>query len=245
MMISKRLLSLTLLTSSVLALSACQTTGPDKGLEGDKIDNALERAASDAQQQGNSGNSLSLLESRYKRNSSSPEAAIAYGKALRENEYHNRAAIVLMPFATDPEGPIAAKNEFAAVQLALGNYAEAEEYSKQVITAEPENYKAFHQLGIALEAQSMHPEAERAFRKGLDHWQGDPTPIMNNLALNLATQGFVDEAIEILQKAQTISPGRAEVERNLRIITTLKESNGPSRDPVKRDEPEPKKKSSS
>ena len=46
---------------------------------------------------------------------------------------------------------------------------------------------------------------------------------MNNLALNLATQGFVDEAIEILERAQKISPDRIELERNLRIIRTLNE----------------------
>ncbi len=232
--------TLTLMASSALLLSACATTGsPTNG--GDRIDAALEKAANDASTQGKSSESLTLLEGRYKRNSSSPEAAIAYGRALRENEYLNRAAVVLQPFAADPQGPIEAKNEFGAVQLALGNYAEAEEYSKQVILAQPENYKAYHQLGIALDAQGMHPEAERAFRKGLDTWQGDPTPIMNNLALNLATQNFVDEAIEILEKARTISPGREEIERNLRIITTLKEGNGSTRNPVRQDQETAKK----
>ncbi len=46
---------------------------------------------------------------------------------------------------------------------------------------------------------------------------------MNNLALNLATQGFIDEAIEVLERAKALSPDRIEIERNLRIIRTLNE----------------------
>ena len=87
----------------------------------------------------------------------------------------------------------------------------------------PQDYLAYQNLGIALDAKEMHPEAERAFRKGLEHWKGDPTTIMNNLALNLATQGFIDEAIEVLERAQALSPDRIEIERNLRIIRTLNE----------------------
>ena len=88
--------------------------------------------------------------------------------------------------------------------------------------------RAYHYLGIALDAQGKHPEAEKAFRKGLDMWQGDPTPIMNNLALNLSSQGYLDEASEILEKARAVSPNRLEVERNLRIITALRQSENPT-----------------
>lgn len=47
---------------------------------------------------------------------------------------------------------------------------------------------------------------------------------MNNLALNLASQNKLGKAIDMLLKAKEISPGRVELERNLRIIRTLKES---------------------
>jgi Flp pilus assembly protein TadD len=70
----------------------------------------------------------------------------------------------------------------------------------------------------------MHPEAERAYRKGLEIWEGDPIPIMNNLALNLASQNNLKEAYEILKKAKSIAPNRIEVERNLRIVSALVES---------------------
>ena len=109
------------------------------------------------------------------------------------------------------------------IALGLGNYDLAEKYAKEAVIQDPTDHFAFQNLGIALDAKEMHPEAERAFRKALENWEGDPTTIMNNLALNLATQGFIDEAIEILEKAKALSPDRIEIERNLRIIRTLNE----------------------
>lgn len=213
-----------LLSASCLTLGACSTTGDTpSSAHGDQIDGVLERAAHDAAAKGHTQQSLALLENRYKRNSESEQIAIEYAAALRDMQYLNRASTVIAPFARSETGSIAAKNEFAAVQLALGNYTVAEDFSKQVIVMDEANYVAFQQLGIALDAQGMHEEGERAYRKALEYWEGDPTPIMNNLALNLATQGYTNEAIEILQKAKSIAPHRQDIERNLRIVTTLQE----------------------
>ena len=219
--------NIVLLSASVLALSACETTSQSGNAALDrtaKINNVLERAAREASRGGHTEQSLGIMENRYKRNSNDPAIATEYAKALREMDYLNRASIVLSPFARDADGSLEAKNEFAAIQLALGNYVVAEDFAKQVIIADETNAQAFQYLGIALDAQGMYEEAERAYRKGLDTWEGDPTSIMNNLALNLATQGYIDEAVEILEKAQSIAPNRMEVERNLRIVRTLQET---------------------
>lgn len=214
-------------------LAGCGTTSesgssqPEQQLDrSSKIDAALERAALTAAARGEKGQSFAYLEKIYKRKSDDPQAAINYAAALREADYINRAAIVLAPFANDANSPSAAKSEFAAIHLAQGKYDEAEKYAQKAILQNENNYEAYHYLGIALDAKSMHKEAERAFRRGLDYWQGDPTAIMNNLALNLASQGHLTEAAEILHKAQAFAPDRLEIERNLRIVTALQQSNG-------------------
>lgn len=206
---------------ALILLAGCQTTG-NAGRNAD-VDSAMERAS---HAKGGQTQSLSALEKAYKRDSSDAKAALNYAAALREGGYVNRAAIVLAPFASEDPAEPGVKSEYAAIQLALGNYRPAEEYAKQAILQDDKDYNAFHYLGISLDAQQKHPEAERAFRKGLQYWEGDPAPIMNNLALNLATQGFVQESIEILQKAASISPGRPEIERNLRIVMSLYQSSG-------------------
>lgn len=223
----KAVLKTTAAVSACMLLAACQTTGSSanvKSASDSSIDTALERAAAASAAKGENRQSLSILEKIYKRNSEDPQAAINYAAALREAEYLNQASMVLAPFANDKKGPPAAKSEYAAIQLALGNNKSAEEYAQKAVTQDHGDYRAYHYLGIALDSQGMHKEAERAFRKALDMWQGDPIPVMNNLALNLASQDFLDEAAAILEKAQSIAPDRIEVERNLRIVRTLQQS---------------------
>ena len=227
-----------LLASCVLALGACQTSGSTTTTPQDRssqIDSAMQRAAISANRSKNANKPISVLERIYKRNSDSEQAAIDYAAALRKNDFVNRASIIMEPFATVPNASSASKAEFSAIMLAKGDYKLAERYAQQAVTIDETNSEAYHFLAIALDAQSEHEKAERAFRKALDLWDGNPTSIMNNLALNLATQGHLDEAAEILQKAREISPNRTEIERNLRIVTALQQSDGT---PV----PKPKKK---
>lgn len=211
-------------------LAACQTTGSSSAVDLNKSDNvskrmdaAIEKAALSVS--GNSARTVNLiaLEKKYKRDSADPANALAYATGLRQANYLNRASLVLNPFTKSDDIYPGINTEMSMIALGLGNYDSAEIYAQNAILQDPENYNAYQNLGIALDAKEMHPEAERAFRKGLEHWKGDPTTVMNNLALNLATQGFVEEAIEVLERARSLSPDRIEIERNLRIIRTLNE----------------------
>lgn len=218
-------------TLMMTPLAACETTTTGNATSGDRayqdreerIDAAIEKAAVSAARSGSKTATLIALEKKYKRNSDNPAYALPYAQALRQADHLNRAELILAPFAKGEDTHPGVKTEMSMIKLATGDYDSAEEYAKQAILQNPEDYQAYQNLGIALDAKEMHAEAERAFRKGLEYWEGDPTTIMNNLALNLATQGFVDEAIEILERAKALSPDRIEIERNLRIIRTLNE----------------------
>ena len=234
------------LASTVLLLSACQATTQEvnkdplqvskadartqitsnapAAKQSKKIDSALNQAAIESAVRGNKRQSLSYLEQLYKRSPQDPAKTINYASALRKAKEYERAAIILDPLANNPEMPSVAKTEFAAIQLALGNNKQAEKYAQRAVLQNESDFRAYHYLGIALDAEGRHPEAERAFRKGLAIWQGDPIPIMNNLALNLTAQNNLNEALKILEKAKTIAPKRIEVERNLRIVRALKET---------------------
>lgn len=213
-----------LLASSSLLLAACQTAGTAKP-QNDQLDQALERAANASQAQGQE--SLPLLEKLYKRNPDDANIAVRYSRALRDANRLTRASIIIAPFAKNERKPnAAARTEFAAVQVALGNYEVAQEFASKAVVMDKGDFQAFHILGIALDAQGDHKQAENAFRKALELWQGNPTPVLNNLGLNLASQGFLDEAAEVLRRALETSPNRAEVERNLRIVSALRESGG-------------------
>ncbi len=227
--------SLILALSVCTALSACQTAqSTDAHLRTSSVDGAIARSSDYARK---SSKSPAHLERTYKKDPANETNAVDYAVALREKGHLQRAAVILEPFAKAKNASSLSASEYAAVQLADGNYEAAEKYAQKAVIADEANYKAYHRLGIALDTQSMHQEAERAYRKGLELWQGDPTTIMNNLALNLASQGYLDESIEILLKAQDVAPQRVEIERNLRIVTALKQADGaPAPKPGKKPE---------
>lgn len=226
MAISLRGLFLASLSLSVFALAACGTTSDPNLSNADgarRMDSILERAARDAKASGNKVETIALLEQIQQRNPKDPAAATAFGQALREDDQLNRARQVLAPFAEGKDAYPDAVIELAMTQLSLGQYKEAELTSRRAVELDPDSGRAFLALGTALDAQNYHEQAEVAFRRGIEKWKGDPAPIMNNLALNLASQNKLDQAIDMLTKAKEISPGRVELERNLRIITTLRE----------------------
>jgi Flp pilus assembly protein TadD len=216
---------LTGLSITVMALSACQTTGTttEKSLKEQRTDQ-IAAAIRRAEDKSGKGQSISTLEKRYKRNTDSEIDATKYAHALRKNDFLPEAAAVLAPFAEEETASAPTKTEYALILLAQGQHKRAEKTAQQAVLADETYDRAYHTLGIALDTQGMHEEAERAFRKGLELWQGDPTTIMNNLAFNLAAQNHLDEASEILQKAQVLAPQRMEIERNLRIVTALQQS---------------------
>jgi len=231
----QKLSSLVLGISACCLLAACQTAqSVDGQLRTSAINSAVEQATNYARKPSKSP---AYLERTYKKNPDSELAAVDYAIALRDAGHLDQANAILSPFAKTKGASSLVTSEYAAVELASGNYEAAEKYAQKAVIADEVNFKAYHRLGIALDAQGMHPEAERSYRKGLELWQGDPTTIMNNLALNLASQGFLDESIEILRKAQKVAPKRVEIERNLRIVTALQQADGvPAPKPGKKPE---------
>lgn len=209
------------------ALSACQTTSSPQTEKQQTaaIDNALRQAALQAAVQGDKQKSLAFVERLYRRNSHDPKLAMLYGQALRKEDRLTRAALVVQPHLMAADTPEEFKSplftEYAAILSAMGDYGQAEYYARQAVLMSPETGRPYHILGLALDAQGHHPEAEVALRKAIDRWEGDPTPVLNNLGLNLAAQGFLDKAVETLRKARAAAPNRDEIERNLRIVSAL------------------------
>ena len=217
----KKPFRIVLLTASVLAITACQTTNTNYDSNMNKVDKVLERATYDAASSGQLNESLALLERLYKRNSGDIGVSLRYARALRYTKNYQKASLVLSPFIKGNQYNSDAVAEYAYLQAAMGNYVMAEDYARKAVLDNPEAGQNYHILGVALDAQGYHKQAETAFRRALDHWEGDPTPVLNNLGLNLAAQGFLDEALEILRRAHQTSPNRREIERNLRIVSAL------------------------
>jgi Flp pilus assembly protein TadD len=218
---------LPLIALSCLGLAACATGAAvdDIGRPYDaKINAALERAAQNAGRQGSSEGSLALLEKLYKRDPKNTDSAMKFSRALRQNGELQKAQLVLEPLAQAGNASVDVMTEYANLLISLADYPAAEKAARKAAENDAKAYAAYQALGIALDAQGKYEEAETAFRTALEHWEGDPIPVMNNLALNLTNQERLPEALAIMEEAKKIAPQRIEVERNLRIIRTLNET---------------------
>lgn len=202
-------------------LPACQTTS-GKPTEKD-VSAALARAQEEAfiAAGGKVDPALKSVESAYKKKPKA-QTALPYAIALRKAGYANRASIVLAPFAKDKNVSLEIKEEFAAIELDLGRFRSAEQVAADAIRTDPHGaYRAYNYLGLALEAQGRHVEAERAFKKSAELWQGDASVVLNNLGLNLLAQEKLPEAERALAKAAAMAPDRLEIARNLNIVRAI------------------------
>lgn len=214
-----RYASLSLSVATALLLTACAggTQPVDTGDPTTKVSHAISEASRQA------GASADLSgESAYK-SASTPENALRYAGQLRKAGDYTKAAAVLSPFVNTPGADSDIKREYAALQLELGNYGSAIKYAQEAVNLTPDDATAYQFLGIAQDAQGDHVAAEKSFRQALSMWKGDKIPVMNNLALSLANQNKIDESVALLRQAKAMDPSRSEIERNLRIISTLNE----------------------
>ncbi|MEM7618222.1 MAG: tetratricopeptide repeat protein [Pseudomonadota bacterium] len=193
------------------------------------INTSTEKILAEAEAAGDKQLVLENLKTLHAENPEDPIVATRYGRALREDDQVNAAVRILTSFTKGTSASGEALTEMAMAQLALGKFETAEKYAERATSADKKNGRAYLALGTALDAQKKHQPAEIAFRKGLKYWKGKSTPILNNLALNLASQGHLEEALSLIEKAQKLAPGRMDLERNRRIIATLLETTG-SRD---------------
>ncbi len=210
------LMALTILS---LSLTAC---GGGTGTDG--LTTSVKDAAPNADLlYGEKRDSLASVKAIYE-NNKSPEIAARYGKALRESGDLKGARSVLLPVAGDKNFGTMANTELSAIYLSQGEFAKAEASARKATVQDTANYRAWRNLGNALDAQEKYKEGEAAFRKSLELWKGkDKVAVINNLALNLAAQGYTDQSLTLLYDAKKMDPNRSEIERNIRIIRTLNE----------------------
>ena len=208
------------LTATALLLTAC---GGDAG--GDMKTTSISSAPlSKDVLYGEQHENLASIRSQYEQNAKDPQIAARYGKALRESGDLKGAKSVLLGVSSDKKVGTLANTELSAIYLAQGDFDKAESAARKAIGQDNNNYRAWRNLGNALDAQAKYKEGETAFRKSLALWKGDDkVAVINNLALNLAAQGYTDQSLNLLYDAQKLDSGRVEIERNIRIIRTLNE----------------------
>jgi Flp pilus assembly protein TadD len=218
---------------SVLFLSACfGGAKPNAKTQDAQIDAVLQGIVDEAELGGHTSQSVSTLEKLYSRNSEDPKIAARYARALRETGESEKARLILEGFVN--QGSSVANDaiyvEYATLYLADKNYPNVIKYATKAQKKNPQNALSYQLTGMALAAQGQDPAAELAFKQALQYWDqnklGDMTPVWNNLALSLASQKKVEDALLAIQKAKALSPKSLEIERNYRIVQAMQRTAG-------------------
>jgi Tfp pilus assembly protein PilF len=214
-----------------LALPACKPSYPNNpfdSLNGHNIASKTRAraAAGHALEANDMTDALAQYEKIFEGRRYAGEDALKYAELLRRSGDAKKALTVASKAAKLKDAPPALLNEVAAAKIALGDFAGGEDAAGQILgnadltALHPESA---HLMGIAVDAQGRHKDAEIFFRQALDKWQDDPAPVMNNLGLNLANQAKFDESLTMLRQALLLSPDRAEIARNIDIVASLRD----------------------
>ena len=241
-----------LLFSMLLIISGCKTTETPivgKALDSltgnhDAAKDRLSTAAANAIAEGKTNEALIIYERLYTKTHTgfflsddvtNRDIAINYAQLLRRTGKVQRALDILAPFMKNhgsrswqnyKPDPIVL-NEYAAGNIEIGKFKRAEKLLRQVLKDEDAvtSYAdAYNLLGIILDANGQHKEAEQSFKQALNNWKGDKTSVMNNLGLCLASQGMFDESLMTLRQALVIAPQKQEIASNIQMVTGLRKS---------------------
>ncbi len=237
-----RTIALAALTAALM-LAGCSSDHYDRPsvahaidtLQGQKqaTQTRLTTAAAEAIAAGQTEEALQHYQKLYRNDKRDSSHALNYAQLLRRSGRSDEALNVLAPFAKKALGSKKAAasplllNEYAAILIEHGKLGEAREVIDLVLAEDAyanSHADAMNLLGISLDAQGRHKEAETMFRLALEGWNGNPTTVMNNLALCLANQAMFDESLTTLRQALVMAPDKQEIARNIQLVSDLRDN---------------------
>lgn len=193
----------------------------DDGALGRTVEPSLRSAAHTAEASHDYKGAAQHWRTLYQRNPGDKAVAVALARAMRYAGMAQQGAD-LMQDALERLGRDAnlaaelGKCYLAAerVGLALKALAEAEQLDQT-------RWDAPSAIGVALDLQGRHAEAEAAYRRALALSPDNPE-IVNNLALSLALSGKLDEALVLMGRAADHPKAGLQMRQNLALLTALK-----------------------
>lgn len=164
---------------------------------------------------------IKILDDHYDADSS-PEAVLEYIKGhIASGQFGAAENLIQARIAADTQDE---KDKMVDEYLSAVRHARIQKIiePERPNFDQPQGNPQYHNLlGVIYDAQGEQAKAEVEFRNALSRWDGEAGVVENNLALNLANQGKVKEAMTVISRAFVAAPDRPQVARNLEIITSL------------------------
>ncbi len=212
---------ITLCTWIVVAawLSGCTNFGrpPDQQVA---ISGALADAAAAAQESFDYQAAAGHFERLYKRQPDNIEALIGLARNLRYSGSVNQGLKVIRGGLRKHGETAVLLLELAKGQVAGSMYADASESIAKARRMDPDNWENYAVSGILKDRGGDLDGAQAEYRKALGISPGN-IAVLNNLALSLAQQGKLAEAIKILEKLALGEMSTFQTRQNLALLYSI------------------------
>lgn len=130
---------------------------------------------------------------------------------------HDTAVDLLGKVVRQDPARIQAVITLGEVQLALSRFSEAASNFRKAVSARPEDWVQFYNLGLALRGLGQLDEAAKVLERCRDLADADASSPWNALGDIYRSQGRLEEALACFEQALRIAPGFSMAQNNLGI----------------------------
>ena len=190
----------------------------------------------DSSPAGDPQRSVEVYGERYHANPKDPDAALAYGQALRANGQRAQAAAVLEQANIAHPGD---RRLLAAWGRALadnGNFKQAFDVLSKAHAPDNPDWRILSVQGTTLDQMGRHEDARRYYEAALKIVPGEPS-VLSNLGLSYMLTKELPKAEAALRQAYASPNADARVRQNLGLVVGLQGRFGEAEDIVKADLP--------
>ena len=173
---------------------------------------------------------------RYRANPRDPDAALAYGQALRANGQRAQAAAVLEQATIAHPGNKALLAAYGRALADNGNFQQAFDVLSRAHSPESPDWRILSVQGTALDQLGRHDDARRYYTSALKIVPGEPS-VLSNLGLSYMLSKDLPKAEEALRQAYANPKADGRVRQNLGLVVGLQGRFGEAEDIVKADLP--------
>lgn len=202
----------------VVGVSGCLNFG--KSDQQAAISGALADAAATAQESFDYQAAAGHFDRLYKREPDNIDALIGHARNLRYSGAVNLGLKAIRAGLRKHGETAGLLLELAKGQVAGSMYADARDSIAKARDKDPDNWETYAVSGILKDRSGNMNEAQADYRKALEISPGNGA-VLNNLALSLAQQGKLAEAIMILEKLALGEKSTFQTRQNLALLYSI------------------------
>ena len=157
---------------------------------------------------------------RYRANPKDPDAALAYGQALRATGQRAQAVAVLEQATIANPGNKALLGGFGRALADNGNFQQAFDVLSSAHSPANPDWRILSVQGTVLDQMGRHDEARRYYASALKIVPDEPS-VLSNLGLSYMLSRELPKAEETLRQAYASGKADARVRQNLGLVIGL------------------------